>query len=177
MSLCITGNIVQGTAGNQTGTSWALPFLKTIEQTIANLVENDDLTMDEIDELTTILHTLETDKQRGTNLSNSIKKYNLPLDALSEKQNLVQNTHIGYRIKKRLTSIGSKPIIVFFPKHKIRTMKDRAIELLMRMKSKQGIVIRKETRATKLVATVMSKFFDVILYKIIFNNCEIRPFQ
>lgn len=135
-----------------------MPFLKSIEQTIANMVDNEDLSMDDIDELTSILHTLESDKNRlATNATSA--NYNLPLNALASKNVLqVPNAHIGYRLRRRLSAMGPKQMMVFFPKSRIRSLKDRAIELLMRMKSKQGIVIRKETRATKLVATVMGNF-------------------
>ena len=41
-------------------------------------------------------------------------------------------------------------------------VKSRAMELVMRLRSKQGMQIRKEDRATKLVAIVMGIFFELL---------------
>ena len=43
-------------------------------------------------------------------------------------------------------------------REKMVSLKERAVALLMRLKSKQGMAIRKETRATKLVLTVLITF-------------------
>lgn len=47
---------------------------------------------------------------------------------------------------------------VYLARKKLAGLKDWALDLLAKLKSKQGIAIRRETRATKLVATVMGVF-------------------
>ncbi|PIO57207.1 hypothetical protein TELCIR_21389, partial [Teladorsagia circumcincta] len=44
---------------------------------------------------------------------------------------------------------------VYIARKKLAGLKDWALDLLAKLKSKQGMAIRRETRATKLVATVM----------------------
>lgn len=46
---------------------------------------------------------------------------------------------------------------VYIARKKLAGLKDWALDLLAKLKSKQGMAIRRETRATKLVATVMGK--------------------
>ncbi|PAV78964.1 hypothetical protein WR25_10302 isoform E [Diploscapter pachys] len=62
---------------------------------------------------------------------------------------------------------------VYIARKKLAGLKDWALDLLAKLKSKQGISIRRETRATKLVATVMVvflvcwlPFFSLNMYKI-----------
>lgn len=47
---------------------------------------------------------------------------------------------------------------VYIARKKLAGLKDWALDLLAKLKSKQGMAIRRETRATKLVATVMAVF-------------------
>lgn len=47
---------------------------------------------------------------------------------------------------------------VYIARKKLAGLKDWALDLLAKLKSKQGMAIRRETRATKLVATVMIVF-------------------
>uniref|UniRef100_A0A914E4L9 G-protein coupled receptors family 1 profile domain-containing protein n=1 Tax=Acrobeloides nanus TaxID=290746 RepID=A0A914E4L9_9BILA len=47
---------------------------------------------------------------------------------------------------------------VYIARRKLAGIKDWALDLLAKLKSKQGMAIRRETRATKLVATVMLVF-------------------
>uniref|UniRef100_A0AC34FB05 G-protein coupled receptors family 1 profile domain-containing protein n=1 Tax=Panagrolaimus sp. ES5 TaxID=591445 RepID=A0AC34FB05_9BILA len=47
---------------------------------------------------------------------------------------------------------------VYIARKKLAGLKDWALDLLAKLKSKQGMAIRRETRATKLVATVMVVF-------------------
>uniref|UniRef100_A0A914VBF9 G-protein coupled receptors family 1 profile domain-containing protein n=1 Tax=Plectus sambesii TaxID=2011161 RepID=A0A914VBF9_9BILA len=47
---------------------------------------------------------------------------------------------------------------LYIARKKLAGLKDWALELLAKLKSKQGMAIRRETRATKLVATVMVVF-------------------
>lgn len=47
---------------------------------------------------------------------------------------------------------------VYIARKKLAGLKDWALDLLAKLKSKQGMAIRRETRATKLVATVMGKW-------------------
>uniref|UniRef100_A0A915D497 HAT C-terminal dimerisation domain-containing protein n=1 Tax=Ditylenchus dipsaci TaxID=166011 RepID=A0A915D497_9BILA len=47
---------------------------------------------------------------------------------------------------------------VYIARKKLAGLKDWALDLLAKLKSKQGMAIRRETRATKLVATVMGVF-------------------
>ncbi|VDK53183.1 unnamed protein product [Cylicostephanus goldi] len=44
---------------------------------------------------------------------------------------------------------------VYIARKKLAGLKDWALDLLAKLKSKQGMAIRREARATKLVATVM----------------------
>lgn len=44
---------------------------------------------------------------------------------------------------------------LYVARKKLAGLKDWALDLIARLRSKQGIAIRRETRATKLVATVM----------------------
>lgn len=143
--------------------TWAMPFLKTIEQTIATMADNEDVSLDEIDELTTILHTLETD-QRLLSSPPSSSSLDRRSKSLMENDSVVSDEMIGNQLKKRFSSLGlvSKRSSIYVAKQKIKTLKNRALELLMRIKSKQGLAIRKETRATKLVATVMRKCFVIL---------------
>jgi hypothetical protein len=46
---------------------------------------------------------------------------------------------------------------VYIARKKLAGLKDWALDLLAKLKSKQGMAIRRETRATKLVATVMGE--------------------
>ncbi|CAI5454890.1 unnamed protein product [Caenorhabditis angaria] len=62
---------------------------------------------------------------------------------------------------------------VYIARKKLAGLKDWALDLLAKLKSKQGMAIRRETRATKLVATVMVvflvcwlPFFTLNMYKI-----------
>ncbi|PAV78770.1 hypothetical protein WR25_08298 [Diploscapter pachys] len=62
---------------------------------------------------------------------------------------------------------------VYIARKKLAGLKDWALDLLAKLKSKQGMAIRRETRATKLVATVMVvflvcwlPFFSLNMYKI-----------
>uniref|UniRef100_A0A914Z1R0 G-protein coupled receptors family 1 profile domain-containing protein n=1 Tax=Panagrolaimus superbus TaxID=310955 RepID=A0A914Z1R0_9BILA len=69
---------------------------------------------------------------------------------------------------------------VYIARKKLAGLKDWALDLLAKLKSKQGMAIRRETRATKLVATVMVVFLAcwlpfftlnmVKVYKLIFNT-------
>uniref|UniRef100_A0A914QKH1 G-protein coupled receptors family 1 profile domain-containing protein n=1 Tax=Panagrolaimus davidi TaxID=227884 RepID=A0A914QKH1_9BILA len=69
---------------------------------------------------------------------------------------------------------------VYIARKKLAGLKDWALDLLAKLKSKQGMAIRRETRATKLVATVMVVFLVcwlpfftlnmVKVYKLIFNT-------
>lgn len=189
------GNIFQNAYGNtnklrHASMMWAMPFLKTIEATIA---ENEDMSTEELDELTTILHTLESDPHRQT-------MEDIPESPECEERGLFRNT--GRRLsailanaRRRLSSDASQlrtsslgmdgdvPTFVvtgprrrrqslYVAKQKIKTLKDRAIELLMKLRSRQGMAIRKETRATKLVSTVMRKCFLQVLLTI---RCETHP--
>ena len=47
---------------------------------------------------------------------------------------------------------------------KLLALRDFALECVTKLKSKQGRAIRREKRATKLVATVMSRFFSNNIY-------------
>lgn len=47
---------------------------------------------------------------------------------------------------------------VYIARKKLAGLKDWALDLLAKLKSRQGMAIRRETRATKLVATVMAVF-------------------
>eukprot|EP00081_Caenorhabditis_elegans_P025545 NP_508739.4 DOPamine receptor [Caenorhabditis elegans] len=68
---------------------------------------------------------------------------------------------------------------VYIARKKLAGLKDWALDLLAKLKSKQGMAIRRETRATKLVATVMVVFLVcwlpfftlnmIKIYKLIFN--------
>lgn len=146
--------------------TWAMPFIKTIEQTIANMSDNEDVSIEEIDELTNILHTLESDQKllsstpSPPNAKDNKRGLSLPGN-IEEQQDL-----LGNRIKKRFASLGlvGKRSSIYMAKQKMKTLKNRALELLMRIKSKQGMAIRKETRATKLVATVMCKIIFWFLF-------------
>ncbi|CAK5014775.1 unnamed protein product [Meloidogyne enterolobii] len=44
---------------------------------------------------------------------------------------------------------------VYMARKKLAGLKDWALDLIAKLRSKQGLAIRRETRATKLVATVM----------------------
>ncbi|CAI4233112.1 unnamed protein product [Auanema sp. JU1783] len=62
---------------------------------------------------------------------------------------------------------------VYIARKKLAGLKDWALDLLAKLKSKQGMAIRRETRATKLVATVMVvflvcwlPFFSLNMFKI-----------
>ncbi|KAL3079066.1 hypothetical protein niasHS_014848 [Heterodera schachtii] len=62
---------------------------------------------------------------------------------------------------------------VYIARKKLAGLKDWALDLIAKLKSKQGLAIRREARATKLVATVMAVFlicwapyFSMNLYKI-----------
>ncbi|KHN73943.1 Dopamine D2-like receptor [Toxocara canis] len=69
---------------------------------------------------------------------------------------------------------------VFVARKKLAGLKDWALDLLAKLRSRQGIAIRRETRATKLVATVMVVFLVcwlpfftlnmIKVYKLMFNN-------
>lgn len=73
---------------------------------------------------------------------------------------------------------------VYIARKKLAGLKDWALDLLAKLKSKQGMAIRRETRATKLVATVMVVFLVcwlpfftlnmVKVYKLIFNNWPVE---
>lgn len=52
---------------------------------------------------------------------------------------------------------------VYIAQKKLAGLKNWALDLLAKLKSKQGIALRRETRATKLVATVMGKYFILII--------------
>uniref|UniRef100_A0A1I7XUV6 G_PROTEIN_RECEP_F1_2 domain-containing protein n=1 Tax=Heterorhabditis bacteriophora TaxID=37862 RepID=A0A1I7XUV6_HETBA len=68
---------------------------------------------------------------------------------------------------------------VYIARKKLAGLKDWALDLLAKLKSKQGMAIRRETRATKLVATVMVVFLAcwlpfftlnmIKIYKLIYN--------
>ncbi|KAK0407457.1 hypothetical protein QR680_019203 [Steinernema hermaphroditum] len=68
---------------------------------------------------------------------------------------------------------------VYIARKKLAGLKDWALDLLAKLKSKQGMAIRRETRATKLVATVMVVFLAcwlpfftlnmIKVYKLMFN--------
>lgn len=56
---------------------------------------------------------------------------------------------------------------VYIARKKLAGLKDWALDLLAKLKSKQGMAIRRETRATKLVATVMGILFPTIFASVI----------
>lgn len=56
---------------------------------------------------------------------------------------------------------------VYIARKKLAGLKDWALDLLAKLKSKQGMAIRRETRATKLVATVMGILFPTILLRLL----------
>lgn len=62
---------------------------------------------------------------------------------------------------------------VYIARKKLAGLKNWALDLLAKLRSKQGIAIRRETRATKLVATVMGNFCLNLLY---INECNRRIF-
>ncbi|KIH56832.1 hypothetical protein ANCDUO_12984 [Ancylostoma duodenale] len=69
---------------------------------------------------------------------------------------------------------------VYIARKKLAGLKDWALDLLAKLKSKQGMAIRREARATKLVATVMVVFLVcwlpfftlnmIKIYKLIYNS-------
>ncbi|WKY15434.1 hypothetical protein Q1695_000703 [Nippostrongylus brasiliensis] len=69
---------------------------------------------------------------------------------------------------------------VYIARKKLAGLKDWALDLLAKLKSKQGMAIRREARATKLVATVMVVFLAcwlpfftlnmIKIYKLIYNS-------
>lgn len=209
---------------------WAMPFIKTLEETEKN--EDEEVSSKDIEELTTILYTLETDSVRysyrstalvGTILEEpddpmvdmiedsinsgvasppsgfaatttegnveSMRNSSLvlstgnndPNDLKGSRSRITFNiadsdcngrrdsenslTYMKRRISKLQRQLAqplvrrkdSRKASLYSASEKIRGLKTRAVELLMRIRHKEGQAVRKESRATKLVATVLGE--------------------
>ena len=124
---------------------WAVPFLSSAETA---LEENDELGYDEMKELKHILKDLEKNEEVD---ETSTDRPN-PTPNLLKRMSTDLSNRIG-RFKRQSTSRTKSGV----KKNKITTMKERAAQLLVQMKSKRGLEVRKEARATKLVVTVLGK--------------------
>lgn len=146
------------------------------------------MSSDEIEELTTILQTLESDQRiyklpeggpedplaRGRKSRNiasrSSNRYGTLEEDITEEDEDEESDvfNLSRKGKKKDSRFGrfSRDIrntftrrrSIYKAKAKISGIKGRALTLLMQLKSKRGMAIRKETRATKLVAIVMVTF-------------------
>uniref|UniRef100_A0A914RPQ2 G-protein coupled receptors family 1 profile domain-containing protein n=1 Tax=Parascaris equorum TaxID=6256 RepID=A0A914RPQ2_PAREQ len=138
---------------NRQAISWEKPLLKKIEETAAehasslNESEREQVHLSPLIIITGLLGIAASFvfimqvKRRMRRLSNIISEWERP-----SRSSL---SHM-YSLARRES--------VYIARRKLAGLKDWALDLLAKLRSKQGMAIRRETRATKLVAIVMGKF-------------------
>lgn len=166
---------------------WAMPFLQTLEEHrgAAEDTDADDISANDIRELTSLLHNLE--RVADTPTLHNLTEETIPEETSEEKlaesqshretpgspESLLdplgppmnaQHRRRSSSAARRLSQIQVRLAIPLKKKNSVQTaadrlkaMKGRAVRLLMRIRHKEGQAVRKESRATKLVATVLSE--------------------